>query len=181
MHILEKMQNIKTLKIKGHIMNTLQEKIEIVQAMEKGLTIQYSETDGEEGDWEDLLTSELDFSLYTYRVKSTVNPNASFQIGDKVVNKADEGQFNPQILTVRGFDADRDYIWEEVNHTTWVDRVDTNYININDVYWWHVIHYHKEDRYTLAPTMMKLGEVKGWANETYSPMFSMGFRIPRGK
>lgn len=29
-------------------MNNLQEKIKILQAMEKGLTIQYSETDGEE-------------------------------------------------------------------------------------------------------------------------------------
>ena len=36
-------------------MNTLQEKIEILKAMDKGLTIQYSETDGETDDWEDLL------------------------------------------------------------------------------------------------------------------------------
>lgn len=31
-------------------MNTLKEKIEILKAMDKGLTIQYSETDGEEDD-----------------------------------------------------------------------------------------------------------------------------------
>ena len=27
----------------------------------------------------------------------------------------------------------------------------------------------------------KLGEIKDRANETYEPMFSMGFRIPRGE
>lgn len=181
MHILGKMQNIKTLKIKGHIMNTLQEKIEITQAMEKGLTIQYSETDGEEDDWEDLLTGELDFGMYEYRVKPKINPDATFQIGDRIVNKADEGKLNPQVLTVKGFDAEGNYIWEEVNHTTWSDRVNDNYVNINDVYWWHVIHYKKQDRYTLALTMMKLGEIKDRANEVYEPMFSMGFRIPRGE
>lgn len=47
-------------------MNNLQEKIEIIRAMEKGLTIQYSETDGEEDDWEDLKTTELDFDLSYY-------------------------------------------------------------------------------------------------------------------
>jgi len=41
-------------------MNTLKEKIKILEAMEKGSTIQYSETDGETDEWEDLKTSELD-------------------------------------------------------------------------------------------------------------------------
>lgn len=164
-------------------MNTLKEKIEILKAMDKGLTIQYSETDGETDDWEDLLTGELDFGMYEYRVKPNNkpknNPDARFKIGDKIVNVANEGEFNPPIVTVKGFSSTGEYQWEEVYNRTPIEAIDANYLNINDVYWWHVIHYHKEDRYTLALTMMKLGEVKGWANETYSPMFEMGFRISR--
>lgn len=162
-------------------MNNLQEKIEIIRAMDTGLTIQYSETDGEEDDWEDLLTGELDFGMYEYRVKPLTNPDAVFQIGDKLVRGFDEGEFNPEIVTVKGFTINGDYLFEEDDIHTPVEAVDANYRNINDVYWWHVIHYKKEDRYTLAPTMLKLGEVKGWTNETYSPMFEMGFRIPRGE
>ena len=166
-------------------MNNLQEKIDILRAMEKGLTIQYSETDGEEDDWEDLKTTELDFELYTYRVKPNSklksNPDARFKIGDKLVRIADEGILNPPIVTVRGFSTTGEYQWEEVYNRTPIEAIDANYLDINDVYWWHVIHYKKEDRYTLAPTMMKLGEIKGWANEVYEPMFSMGFRIPRGE
>lgn len=164
-------------------MNTMKEKIAILKAMEKGLTIQYSETDGETDNWEDLLTGELDFSMYEYRVKPKSkpksNPDARFKIGDKLVRIADEGIFNPPIVTVRGFSTTGEYQWEEVYNRTPIEAIDANYLNINDVYWWHVIHYHKEDRYTLAPTMMKLGEVKGRANEAYSPMFEMGFRLSR--
>ena len=69
---------------------------------------------------------------------------------------ADEGILNPPIVTVRGFSTTGEYQWEEVYNRTPIEAIDANYLNINDVYWWHVIHYHKEDRYTLAPTMMKL-------------------------
>lgn len=82
-------------------MNTMKEKITILEAMEKHIPIQYSETDGETDDWEDLKTSELDFDLYTYRVKPNSkpksNPDARFKIGDKLVRIADEGIFNPQV------------------------------------------------------------------------------------
>ena len=166
-------------------MNNLQEKIKIIRAIEKRLTIQYSETDGEEDDWEDLKTTELDFDLYTYRVKPNSkpksNPDARFKVGDKLVRIADEGKLNPLIVTIRDFASNGDYRWEEIKGQTNIEAIDANYLNITDVYWWHVIHYKKEDRYTLALTMMKLGEIKGWANETYEPMFSMGFRIPRGE
>ena len=162
-------------------MNTLQEKIAVLKAMEEGSTIQYSETDGEEDDWEDLLTGELDFGMYEYRVKPNENPDAIFQIGDKLVKGLDEGKLEPEIVTVKGFTKNGDYLFEGDAIHTPVEAVDANYRNINDVYWWHVIHYKKQDRYTLALTMMKLGEIKGWANETYEPMFSMGFRIPRGE
>ena len=50
-------------------MNTLQEKIEILKAMEKGLTIQYSETDGETDDWEDLLTGENTIWYFEFKLK----------------------------------------------------------------------------------------------------------------
>lgn len=77
-------------------MNTLQEKIEILKAMDKGLTIQYSETDGETDDWEDLETGELDFGMYEYRVKPKSkpksNPDARFKIGDVLVRRSDEGK-----------------------------------------------------------------------------------------
>ena len=164
-------------------MNNLQEKIAVLKAMEKNIPIQYSETDGETDDWEDLKTTELDFDLYTYRVKPNSepksNPDAKFKAGDKLVRIADEGIFNPPIVTVRGFSTTGEYQWEEVHNRTPIEAIDANYLDINDVYWWHVIHYKKEDRYTLAPTMMKLGEIKSWANEVYEPMFSMGFRISR--
>ena len=162
-------------------MNNLQKKIEILQAMDKGLTIQYSETDGEKDDWKDLKTIELDFSLYTYRVKPRHNFNARFKVGDKIVNLADEGKVNPPIFTVKDFDDMGNYLWEESYNRSPIDVTDANCKHIDEVYWWHVIHYKKEDKYTLAPTMMKLGEVKGWANETYSPIFEIGFRIPRGE
>ena len=160
-------------------MNTLKEKVAVLEAIDKGLSIQYSETDGETDDWEDLKTTELDFTLYTYRIKPSNHFSARFKVGDRVVNISDEGKFNPNIFKVKGFDNMGSYLWEETDNRSPIDVTDANYLNINDVYWWHVIHYKKEDRYTLAPTMMKLGEVKGWANETYSPMFEMGFRIPR--
>lgn len=166
-------------------MNTLKEKIKILEAMDRGETIQYSETDGETNEWDDLKTSELDFNLYTYRVKPSRkpknNPDAMFKIGDKIVNVADEGKLNPPIFTVSGFDDMGSYLWEETYNRSPIEATDVNCRRIDDVYWWHVIHYHKEGKYTLAPTMMKLGEVKHRANETYSPMFSMGFRIPRGE
>lgn len=162
-------------------MNTLQEKIKILEAMEKNIPIQYSETDGETDEWEDLKTSELDFDLYTYRVKPNDNSNARFKVGDRIVNIADEGKHNPHIFTVKGFDGMGSYFWEETYSRSPIDVTDANCKHIDEVYWWHVIHYPKEDKYTLAPTMMKLGEVKGQANETYSPIFSMGFRIPKEK
>lgn len=40
------------INLKDIYMNTLQEKIEILKAMDKGLTIQYSETDGETDEWD---------------------------------------------------------------------------------------------------------------------------------
>lgn len=40
------------INLKDIYMNTLKEKIEILKAMDKGLTIQYSETNGETDDWE---------------------------------------------------------------------------------------------------------------------------------
>lgn len=162
-------------------MNTLQEKVAILESIDKGLPIQYSEPDGETDDWEDLKTTELDFTLYAYRIKPSNHSSARFKVGDRVVNISDEGKFNPHIFTVKGFDNMGSYLWEETYNRSPIDVTDANCKHINEVYWWHVIHYHKEDRYTLAPTMMKLGEVKGWANETYSPMFEMGFRIPRGE
>ena len=166
-------------------MNNLQEKIAILEAMERGRTIQYSETDGEEDDWEDLKTTELDFDLYTYRVKPNskprINLDAMFEIGDKIVNAANEGEFNPPIFTVKGFDDMGNYLWEETYNRSPIEATDVNCRRINDVYWWHVIHYKKEDRYTLAPTMLKLREAKERSNEVYEPMFIMGFRIPRGE
>lgn len=144
-------------------MNNLQEKIEIIRAMEKGLTIQYSETDGEEDDWEDLKTTELDFDLYTYRVKPNSkhksNPDARFKVGDKLVHIADEGKLNPLIVTIRDFASNGDYRWEEIKGQTNIEAIDANYLNINDVYWWHVIHYKKEDRYTLAPTKITITNI----------------------
>lgn len=160
-------------------MNNLQEKIDILRAMEKGSVIQYSETDGEEDDWEELKTSELDFTLYTYRIKPSNYSNARFKVGDKIVNVADEGKFNPHILTVSGFDNMGLYLWKETYSRSPIDVTDANCKHINEVYWWHVIHYKKQDKYVLAPTMMKLGELRNFANEAYKPMFSMGFRIPR--
>nr|DAU39328.1 MAG TPA: hypothetical protein [Caudoviricetes sp.] len=163
----------------------MKEKVAILEAMEQGMDIQYSTTDGETDEWEDLKTTELDFSLYTYRVKSDdkpkSNPDAKFKAGDKLVNIADEGTFDPSIVTVSDFSSTGEYQWKEVYNRTPINVIDTNYVSIDDVYWWHYIYYHKEDRYTLAPTMMKLGEAKDRSNETYHPMFSMGFRIPRGK
>lgn len=47
-------------------MNTIKEKIAVLKAMEKNIPIQYSETDGETDDWEDLKTTELDFDLSYY-------------------------------------------------------------------------------------------------------------------
>lgn len=50
--------------------------------MDRGETIQYSETDGETDEWEDLKTSELDFALYTYRVNPNENFKNTFRLGD---------------------------------------------------------------------------------------------------
>ena len=124
-------------------MNTLQEKIAVLKAMEEGSTIQYSETDGEEDDWEDLLTGELDFGMYEYRVKPNENPDAIFQIGDKLVKGLDEGKLEPEIVTVKGFTKNGDYLFEGDAIHTPVEAVDANYRNINDVYWWHVIQDRK--------------------------------------
>lgn len=158
---------------------TLKEKIAILEAMEKGLTIQYSETDGETDDWEDLLTSELDFSMYEYRVKPEGNPDARFGIGDQVVHIAAEGTLNPQIFTVKGFTKDGEYTWEESSNKSDVEAIDVNYINIKDVYWFQLIHYRNTDRYSLMPTMVKLDEIESTTKEECIPVFEMGFRIPR--
>ena len=94
-------------------MNTIKEKIAVLKAMEKNIPIQYSETDGEEDGWEDLKTTELDFDLYTYRVKPNSkpksNPDARFKVEDKLVRIADEGILNPPIVTVRGFSTTGEY------------------------------------------------------------------------
>lgn len=58
-------------------MNTLQEKVAVLEAIDKGLSIQYSETDGETDDWEDLKTTELDFGMYEYRIKPNSKPKSN--------------------------------------------------------------------------------------------------------
>ena len=158
---------------------TLKEKIAILEAMDKDLPIQYSETDGEENDWEDLKIYELNFNLYTYRVKPKSNSKAKFKTGYKLVNIADEGKLNPPIVTVKGFSSTGEYLWEEVYHRTPVEAIDANYMCINDVYWFHSVHYKHTDRYSLTPTMLRLHEIRETDDEAYTPIFEMGFRIPR--
>lgn len=160
-------------------MNTLKEKIAILEAMEKDLPIQYSDTDGETNEWWDLETSELDFSMYTYRIKPKGNPDAKFKIGDKLVNIADEGKLNPPIVTVKGFSSTGEYQWEEVYNRTPIEAIDSNYKNIKDVYWFYIIHYKNTDRYSLMPTMLKLDEIESNTKEECLPMFEMGFRVSR--
>lgn len=115
-------------------MNNLQEKIEIIRAMDKGLTIQYSETDGEEDDWEDLETGELDFGMYEYRIKPNDNPDARFQIGDKLVDRRVEGQDSPLRFELTSIDdkmAKLDGCWDVP-----LDELYKHYTFVNDVLWY---------------------------------------------
>ena len=160
-------------------MNTLKEKIAILEAMEKGLTIQYSDTDGETDEWWDLETSELDFAMYTYRVKPNSNPDARFKIGDKVVHIADEGKLRPFVSTIKGFTSNGEYLLGEVGNRSPVEAIDANYINVKDAYWFHLVYDEESDKYSLTAGMYKTSELKPCAKEEYIPMFEMGFRIPR--
>lgn len=89
-------------------MNTLKEKIEILEAMERGEVIQFSETDGEvEEDWEDLKTSELDFDFYTYRLK----PNSRLEVGDKPALMTT----NEKIEVIRAYDNGEDIEYTSID------------------------------------------------------------------
>lgn len=145
-------------------MNTLQEKVAVSEAIDKGLSIQYSETDGETDDWEDLKTTELDFTLYTYRVKPSNHSSARFKVGDRIVNISDEGKFNPHIFTVKGFDNMGNYLWEETYNRSPIDVTDAN------------------DTHKLLNTTMEIIRdvqeyYKGRVRDI-TPMYSMGFRLP---
>lgn len=58
-----------------------------------------------------------------------------FKIRDKVVNVANEGEFNPPIFTVKSFDDMGNYLWEETYNRSPIEATDVNSRNINDVYW----------------------------------------------
>lgn len=165
-------------------MNTLKEKIKILEAMEKGSTIQYSETDGETDEWEDLKTSELDFDLYTYRVKPNskprTNPDARFKVGDVLVLITAEGELCPTRYKVIGV-SDNYYEFDCTSPYS-IKEADENFINERDVLWFFEFYDYVSKRYSMHPirlTTPEIDEEFGANHDTLSwkPMYNLGFRL----
>lgn len=84
-------------------MNNLQEKIEIIRAMEKGLTIQYSETDGEEDDWEDLKTNKPRVVYIPKEILAEFNNFKGFTMSYQRLGRAFQNLCNALDLPYAGF------------------------------------------------------------------------------
>lgn len=159
-------------------MNTLKEKITILEAMEKGLAIQYSETDGETDDWEDLKTSELDFELYTYRVKSQVK--RKFRTGDVLVNKAEENKPNPPLFLVEEA-SDEGYILDK-SVITDLETIESEFVLVSEVLWYFEVCdlLSKKCVFRLIRTTMSEMDKEFAARcDTFSwqPMYALGFKL----
>lgn len=132
-------------------MNTLKEKIKILEAMDRGETIQYSETDGETDEWEDLKTSELDFDLYTYRVKPNskprTNPDARFKVGDVLVLIIAEGELCPTRYKVIGV-SDNYYEFDCTSPYS-IKEADEDFINERDVLWYFEVYDSHQGRWSI--------------------------------
>lgn len=132
-------------------MNTLKEKIKILEAMDRGETIQYSETDGETDEWEDLKTSELDFDLYTYRVKPNskprTNPDARFKVGDVLVLITAEGELCPTRYKVIGV-SDNYYEFDCTSPYS-IKEADEDFINERDVLWYFEVYDSCQGRWSI--------------------------------
>lgn len=132
-------------------MNTLKEKIKILEAMDRGETIQYSETDGETDEWEDLKTSELDFDLYTYRVKPNskprTNPDARFKVGDVLVLITAEGELCPTRYKVIGV-SDNYYEFDCTSPYS-IKEADEDFTNERDVLWYFEVYDSHQGRWSI--------------------------------
>lgn len=159
-------------------MNTLQEKIAVLKAMEEGSTIQYSETDGEENDWEDLKTSELDFSYYTYRIKP--NETTKFKVGDNLVFKMDENKVGPVIYKVIKV---KENFYDFYNTSPYAkNEAEQDFIDERDVLWYFEFYDYSTKKYSMHPTRMTMNEMDkefGAHHDTLSwqPMYHLGFRL----
>lgn len=163
---------------------TLKEKIAILEAMEKGSTIQYSEADGETDretdEWRDLTTTELDFDVYTYRVKHEGNPDAKFKVGDKLVYKSDGdlGIIDRYEVTEVG----QEYYKLDGILNKPREAAELEFINVRDVLFYFEIYDHVSKKYSMHPTRMTMPEMDkeyGANHNTLSwqPMYSLGFKL----
>lgn len=162
----------------------MKEKIAVLKAIDKGLPIQYSETDGETDEWEDLKTTELDFDLYTYRVKPNskpkTNPDARFKIGDVLVRKTAENMLNPTRFLVKKV-FDDEYVLES---STITDRevIEDMFVSEKDVLWYFEFYDYASKEYSLSSTRNTIEKAdKDFApyHDTFKwqPMYLLGFRL----
>lgn len=128
-------------------MNTLKEKTAILEAMEKGLAIQYSKTDGETDDWEDLKTSELDFALYTYRVNPNENFKNTFRLGDVVVYKSEVGYPVPDRYEITKILKDGYELDDTIIRS--IEYCEKEFINERDVLWYFEVYDSNQGRWSI--------------------------------
>jgi hypothetical protein len=159
---------------------TLKEKIAILEAMEKGSTIQYSEADEETDEWRDLTTTELDFDVYTYRVKPEGNPVTKFNVGDKLVYKSDGdlGVIDRYEVTEVG----QEYYKLDGILNKPREAAELEFINVRDVLFYFEIYNHVSKKYSMHPTRMTMPEMDKevgvhYATLSWEPIYSLGFKI----
>ena len=156
----------------------IKRKIAVLEAMEKGKTIQYSETDGEENDWEDLKTSELDFSDYTYRVKP--DKTTKFNKGDTLVFIGVAEAPNP--IRYKVTEIKNNYYEFDCISPRPIEEVNENFINERDVLWYFEIYDYVYKKFSMHPSRLTIPEMDkafGANHDTLSwkPMYNLGFRL----
>ena len=158
-------------------MNTLKEKIEILEAMERGEVIQFSETDGEvEEDWEDLKTSELDFELYTYRVK----PNSRLEVGNKIVLISDEGA-TPDVFELTRLDDGKAMVDGYIECS--LKELYECYISVENVLWYFETYDYVTKKWKLiTSSRFTIKEADGLFAISHNiakwrPLYPLGFAL----
>lgn len=145
---------------------TTQQKIEIMQAYERGEDIQ--EADLGEDNWEDVGIREPSWNwvMYSYRIKPK---ESKFKKGDSVVFK----QRETDTLSLSdifyyddpALDSNNPFIYEKVNDLLW--------------YW----EFKMSDGWHISKTRMTKNDAQVFVGEdvTISPLYALGFRVKDSK
>lgn len=153
------------------------DKVKVIQAYDQGKPIEQRRLDSDS--WFIQSSNRWDFDDYEYRIKAL--PKTKFKAGDMVVLISEEDESFPELREITAVD-DKKYILDCILDR-YHEHIDSCYVNANRVLWYFAVTNTKEGtRYihklsTLAEMKKKF---KGDSNIEYTPLYSLGFKLPEG-